>query len=196
MPTLNDRSLFGGLFNRLSRFLTALFDTINMLTDEVIKESKDTVDTVKKLKDTLKPMVDAFDEIKKTKPSGSISEKPTCSEAGRSSSSSCAPRAVSNCNVCCTKIATTTMGGLQRRDDRDACITACEAPVTKCGANVFTSKSTVISKTTVSRFVCAPTCIACDNIDRGPPLGVPTLAGYSKAPMILCISQLLRQQNH
>jgi hypothetical protein len=182
VPTLNDRSVFGGLFKTAFSLLNCVIDTANKLKDEVIKGSKDTVNTVKKLQDTLKPMLDALDEVEETMPSSSTSEKPTFSEAKTSSSSSCAPQTVSNCNVRCTTIATTTVGGPQIRDNRDACTTACEAPVTKCGATGFTSKSTVTSTTTVSRFVCAPTCTACDNIDRGPPLGVPTSAAYSRAP--------------
>jgi hypothetical protein len=181
-PTLESRSLLGGLFKTAFSLLNCVVNTTNKVKDEVIKGTKDTVDIVKKLQDTLKPMIDALNEVEETKPSGSASEKPTSTKPQSTSSSSCTLQTVSNCNVRCTAIATTTLGGAQRRDKRDGCTTACEAPITKCGATGITSVSTVTSTTTASRFVCALSCTACDNNDRGPPLSEPIAAGYSKAP--------------
>jgi hypothetical protein len=178
------RGLFGGLFKTAFSLLSCVFETTNKVEDEVIKGTTDTVDTVKKLHDTLKPMIDALNEVEETEPSGSASEQPSRTEAKSSSSSSCTLQTVSNCNVHCTAIATTTMGGLLRRDKRDnACTTACKAPITKCGASGVTSASTITSTTTASHHVCARSSCGtgCDN--RGPSRpDDPIVTRYLKAP--------------
>jgi hypothetical protein len=175
------RGLFGGLFKTAFSLLSCVFETTNKVEDEVIKGTTDTVDTVKKLQDTLKPMIDALNEVEEKIPSGSASEQPSSTETKSSSSSSCTPQTVSNCNVHCTAIATTTMGGPQKRDEKDGCSTACEAPITKCGTTGVTSVSTVTSTTTASQYVCEhSSCAACDTNDRAP-LDDPILAGYSTA---------------
>jgi hypothetical protein len=175
------RGLFGGLFKTAFSLLSCVYETTNKVEDEVIKGTTDTVDTVKKLQDTLKPMIDALNEVEETEPSGSASEQPSSTETKSSSSSSCTLQTVSNCNVHCTAIAATAMGGPQRRDDKDGCTTACEAPITKCCATGVTSVSTITSTSIASQYVCAPlSCAGCNDC-RPPPLDDPILAGYSKA---------------
>jgi hypothetical protein len=175
------RSLFGGLFQTAFSLLNCVVDTTNKLKDEVTKGTKDTVDTVKKLQQSLKPMVDALNDVEEPKSSSSASKQSSSTDTESSSSSSCTLQTVSNCNVHCTAIATTTIGGARRRDEKAGCTTACDAPMTKCGATGTTSVSTITSTTTTSQYVCAQSSCSGCNDPKQPPRNDAIIAGYSKA---------------
>ncbi|KAF2108167.1 hypothetical protein BDV96DRAFT_605848 [Lophiotrema nucula] len=161
--TLNRRSFLGGLFKTAFSLVTCVIDGANKIKDGVIDGATDSVKTLVK---DLEPMVDALNEVdpNESDPSATDSNQPTSTQGGSStssSSSSCSMNTVSNCNVACTAVATTTVGGARRRAGNDACTTTCDATITKCGVTGVTSASTVTSTTTASRK-CAKGCSACN----------------------------------
>jgi hypothetical protein len=153
------RDLIGGFFETAFSLVTCVVDATNILRDEVIKCTKDTVDTVKKLQADLTSLLDALNEVQENdqpEPSGSISKKATSTSS--ESSSSCSLRTVSNCKINCTAVAATTLGVLNKRN-KQACTTVCEAPITRCDATGVTSISTATS-TTTAHPVCSQGCAA------------------------------------
>ncbi|KAF2004146.1 hypothetical protein P154DRAFT_531827 [Amniculicola lignicola CBS 123094] len=181
-------NLFGGIaLPKASGLLASLvkcaIDTSNKIRSGVLKGS---IDAVKGLRTDLKPIIDAFNEIKpedtepepEPEPSDPKSDQPSSTqpEPSLSSSPSCTVNTVSNCKIQCTAIATTTIGGAKRRADDGTCITACEAPITKCGASGVTSTSTITSTTTtMTQPICAIDCSSCNS--PGPPQDDPNLGG-------------------
>lgn len=166
LQTLEKRSFLGGLFKTAFSLVTCVIDTTNSVKDGVIKG---TTDAVKTLENDLKPMIDALNEVDPNEPdsSASNSDQPSSTQSESSSSSSCTLKTVSNCNIACTAIATTTVEGAKRRADGEACTTVCDAPITKCGVTGVTSASTVTSTTTAVQ-ICAKDCSNC-NAPKPPP---------------------------
>jgi hypothetical protein len=142
------RDFLGGLFKTVFSLVSCVVDTTTKIKDEIIKGTKDTVESVVQLQDDLVPMLDALHEVDpggSTKPSDAIgdtkpsepnddpkSSDPTTTSEVPSSSSSCTPQTISNCNIRCTAVVTTIVGGVRRRAEQDACTTSCARLITKC----------------------------------------------------------------
>lgn len=193
IQTLNKRSFLGGLFKTAFSLVTCVINTTNKVKEEVMRG---TTDAVKNLQNDLIPLVDALNEVDPNEPdpSASNSDQPSSTQTESSSSSSCTLNTVSNCNIACTAIATTTVGGVRRQANGEACTTVCDAPITKCGATGVTSASTTISTTTAVRK-CAKGCSGCnapipppEPITEGDYMTDTNGIAYAPAPTVSALS--------
>ena len=181
-PTSNkaiaNRGLLNNIFKTAFSLLTCVINTADKVKDELIRGTTDVAGISKILQDDLKPMINMLNGIDPLE--HPESPDPTSDRQSTKSSSSCIPETVSNCKIECTAVTTTTLGGINKRTDKDSCKTSCGAPITSCGATGVTSRSTVASTTTTYQ-ACAASCVDCNFNALDTRDTVPGLDAFSKA---------------